>query len=146
MQTAFIFNELGAPHLTQKWSREVVNTVYSDVSPTHGFNGDEDQGLMGSLAVLMKIGLFQVDGGTSSKPKYQIGSPIFDKIEIALNQTYYSGKKFVIEALHNSKDNVYIQSITLNGKPLGRYYLYHDEIIKGGHLILKMGSKPLITK
>lgn len=146
IQTAYIFNELGAPHLTQKWSRAVIENVYSDVSPISGFNGDEDQGLMGSLSVLMKIGLFQLDGGTSARPKYQIGSPIFDKIEIALDNRYYSGNSFIIETRNNNETNVYIQSITLNGKPLDRYYLYHDEIIKGGHLLLVMGEKPLKSK
>ncbi|MDO6446966.1 GH92 family glycosyl hydrolase [Colwellia sp. 1_MG-2023] len=142
IQTAFIFNELGAPHLTQKWSREVIKAVYSEVSEKSGFNGDEDQGLMGSLSVLMKIGLFQVDGGTSERPKYQIGSPIFDKVTISLDENYYSGKTFTIETRNNSKDNVYIQTITLNDKPLNRHFLYHDEIVKGGHLVLDMSATP----
>lgn len=142
IQTAFIFNELGAPYLTQKWSREVIKAVYSEVSEQSGFNGDEDQGLMGSLSVLMKIGLFQVDGGTSERPKYQIGSPIFDKVTIRLDERYYSGKTFTIETRNNSKVNVYVQSITLNGQSLNRHFLYHDEIVNGGHLILEMADTP----
>ena len=63
IQTAFIFNELGKPWLTQYWSREIIDAVYSQLSPEYGYNGDEDQGLMGANAVLMKIGLYQVDGG-----------------------------------------------------------------------------------
>ncbi|NND31043.1 MAG: glycoside hydrolase family 92 protein, partial [Saprospiraceae bacterium] len=62
MQTAFIFNHAGAPWLTQYWSRKVVEKVYNDLSPESGYSGDEDQGLMGSLAVLMKLGLFSMDG------------------------------------------------------------------------------------
>jgi predicted alpha-1,2-mannosidase len=96
MQTVFIFNEIDAAWLTQKWSREVVDSVYSGVSPYVGFNGDEDQGLMGSLSVLMKIGLFQLDAGASENPKYHIGSPIFNEITISLDDEYYSGKKFKI--------------------------------------------------
>lgn len=143
IQTAFLFNELGAPHLTQHWSREVVDSVYSKVSSTDGFNGDEDQGLMGSLSVLLKIGLFQVDGGTSKEAIYQIGSPIFERIEIALDEAYYPGKSFVIETLNNSVHNRYVQSVSLNGKRIQRFYLTHQEIVAGGVLQLEMGDKPI---
>ncbi|MGD9265226.1 MAG: GH92 family glycosyl hydrolase [Lysobacterales bacterium] len=142
MQTAFIFNVAGAPWLTQKWSREVVDAVYSKVSPYDGYNGDEDQGLMGSLAVLMKIGLFQVDGGVTADPVYQIGSPVFDRVTIELDSVHYPGRSFVIETRNNSSVNRYIQSLTLNGKPLSRHFLYHSEIISGGRLELQMGPEP----
>jgi putative alpha-1,2-mannosidase len=108
----------------------------------HGFNGDEDQGLMGSLSVLMKIGLFQLDGGTTPDAIYQIGSPIFDRIEIALDQQYYPGSTFVIEVKNNSATNVYVKTISLNGTPLTRHYLTHDEIVSGGILTLEMSSAP----
>ena len=142
MQCAYIFNAVGAPWLTQKWSRAVIDSVYTGVSPYVGFNGDEDQGLMGSLSVLMKIGLFQLDAGASENPKYQIGSPIFDEITISLSDKYYSGKDFKITAKNNSKENLYIQSVKLNGKQLNRMYLLHNEIISGGELVLEMGSQP----
>ena len=141
MQTAFIFNELGAPELTQKWSRRVVGAVHSGLSPYSGYNGDEDQGLMGSLAVLMKIGLFQLDGGTTPDPVYQLGSPVFDRIEIDLDSDYYPGGQFVILAKDNTPDNVYIQSASLNGKPLERRFLRHSEIAAGGTLVLQMGPE-----
>ena len=142
IQTAFIFNEVGAPWLTQKWSRAVVDSVYSGLSPYTGFNGDEDQGLMGSVSVLMKIGLFQLDGGVTENPIYQIGSPIFNRIEIALSDEYYSGKTFTIEVRNNSAENIYIQSVQLNGKPLDRTFLTHEEIVSGGSLVLEMGNEP----
>ncbi|MGJ8680921.1 GH92 family glycosyl hydrolase [Paraglaciecola sp.] len=145
IQTAFIFNQLGAPHLTQKWSREVINKVYSDVSESQGFNGDEDQGLMGSLSVLMKIGLFQLDGGTTKDAIYQIGSPVFDRITIELDSEYYSGKQFVIEVFNNSDANPYVKKVTLNGKVLSRHYLTHEEIISGGILQLEMSSTPKLN-
>lgn len=80
MQTAQVFNQLNRPDLSQYWTRKVVNKVFSGLSPAAGFNGDEDQGLMGSLSVLLKIGLFQMNGGTEENPQYQIGSPIFNLI------------------------------------------------------------------
>jgi predicted alpha-1,2-mannosidase len=143
MQTAFIFNDVGAPWLTQKWGRAVVDSVYSGLSPYTGYNGDEDQGQMGSLAVLMKIGLFQLDGGTTKDPVYQIGSPSFDYIRIFLDKDYYTGESFVIKARNNSKENIYIQSVKLNGVLLDRFYLRHSEIVGGGELELVMGPEPV---
>ena len=142
IQTAYIFSAAGAPWLTQKWSRAVIDSVYSGLSPQFGYNGDEDQGLMGSLAVLMKMGLFQLNGGTGPDPIYYIGSPIFDRITIHLDEKYYSGKQFIIETENNSGTNLYINSAYLNGTKLDRLYLKHSEIVEGGHLMLIMGPQP----
>ena len=136
----YIFNYAGQPWLTQYWTREVVNRIYSDLDPQHGYNGDEDQGLMGSLAVLMKMGFFEMRGGASKNPEVQIGSPIFDKITIQLNPKYYDGGTFVIEALNNSDERRFLQSVVLNGKALDKVWIYHDDIVKGGKLTLEMGK------
>jgi len=142
IETAFVFNHIGYPWLTQYWSRQVVNKVYSALSPRKGYSGDEDQGLMGSLAVLMKIGLFEMKSGCEPIPVVELGSPIFDKITIHLSQQFYKGEVFVIEVKNNSSQNCYIQSATLNGKPLKCQWLRHDEITGGGTLILQMGGNP----
>jgi predicted alpha-1,2-mannosidase len=139
IQTAFVFTLLGNPSLTQYWSREVVNAAFSGVSPTKGYNGDEDQGLMGTLAVLYKIGLFQMTGGTEANPEYQLGSPLFDQVTIQLNQKYYPGKSLTIKAIDNSDTNRYILSADLNGNPVTASSLNHRELVKGGTLTLKMG-------
>ena len=97
---------------------------------------------MGSLSVLMKIGLFQLDAGATENPKYQIGSPIFDEIKITLSNQYYPGKEFKIIANNNSKENKYVQSVKLNGETLNRMYLLHNEIVTGGELVLEMGPEP----
>ncbi|MBV5348432.1 GH92 family glycosyl hydrolase, partial [bacterium] len=142
IQTAFVFNHIGHPWLTQYWSRQVVDKAFSALSPDRGFNGDEDQGLMGSLAVLMKIGLFEMNSGAETRPVCEIGSPVFDKITIHLDSNYYSGKSFEIEVKNNSPENYYIQSAMLNKKPLQGQWIFHDKLTKGGKLILEMGSKP----
>jgi putative alpha-1,2-mannosidase len=142
IQTAYLFNYSGAPWLTQYWSRKVVEKVYSGLSPFYGYSGDEDQGLMGSLAVLMKSGIFSTNGGTSENPFYEISSPIFNKITFHLHSDYYRGKSFTIEAPNNSSKNFYIQSASLNDKPLDKPWILHETITNGGKLILKMGSTP----
>lgn len=142
MQTPFLFNFSGSPWLTQYWTRHIINKVYSDMSPDLGYSGDEDQGLMGSLAVLLKTGIFSTSGGTTPKPYYEISSPIFNKVTFHLNPKYYKGKAFVIEAPENSDTNLYIQSAQLNGKPLNRPWVMHQDVVNGGKLILNMGQNP----
>jgi len=142
METPFLFNYAGKPWLTQYWTRQIIDSVYSGISPQKGYSGDEDQGLMGSLAVLLKIGLFSTNGGTSEIPFYEITSPIFNKITIHLNNKYYPGKEFVIETKNNKPRNYYIQSASLNGKPLNQVWFLHETLIKGGRLVLQMGDHP----
>ncbi len=142
MQTAFLFNYSGAPWLTQYWSRQVIDKVYSGVSPEFGYSGDEDQGLMGALAVLMKMGLFSVHGGANEEPIYEIASPIFKKITIQLDPAYYSGGAFVIQAENASSKNIYVQSATLDDQPLPQAWFYHKNLVDGGKLHLQMGPEP----
>jgi predicted alpha-1,2-mannosidase len=142
MQTAFLFNYSGAPWLTQKWSREVIRAVYSGVSPDFGYSGDEDQGLMGALAVIMKMGLFSMQGGTNLEPVYEIASPVFDKVTIHLDRHYYPGQTFTIETRNNSPENVYVQSAVLDGRDLRQSWFYHKDLVDGGSLILEMGPAP----
>lgn len=142
MQVGYVFNYAGQPWLTQYWTREVVDRIYGDLDPWHGYNGDEDQGLMGSLAVLMKMGIFEMRGGAATNPEIQIGSPIFDKVTIQLNPDYYKGGQFVIETVNNSDKNRYLQSIYLNGKNLNKVWLNHSDLVNGGKLKMEMGNKP----
>jgi len=141
MQAAWMFNYSGKPWLTQKWVREILDNYYG-TGPVNGYPGDEDQGQMGAWFVMSAIGLFQMDGGASVKPVYEIASPLFEKITIKLDDKYYSGNEFVIIAKNNSKRNKYIQSATLNGKPLNNFWFYHSDLINGGILVLEMGSEP----
>ncbi|UZR97501.1 GH92 family glycosyl hydrolase [Chondrinema litorale] len=141
IQTAFVFHKLGRPDLTQYWSRQVVNKVYTGLSPDFGYNGDEDQGLMGSLSVLLKTGIFQMTGGTEANPVYEIGSPIFEEINIKLNPDYYSGGTFTIKTINNSADNVYVKKASFKEQELTELLLKHSDITNGGELILEMGAK-----
>jgi predicted alpha-1,2-mannosidase len=142
METPWLFNFSGAPWLTQYWTRQVIDSLYSGISPQKGYGGDEDQGLMGALAVLLKIGLFSTNGGAMEHPFYEIGSPVFDKVTIHLDPKYYPGKEFVIETVNNGPHNYYIRSARLNGQVLDRPWMYHDVFVKGGKLVLTMGDSP----
>lgn len=144
IQTPFVFNKLGRPDLTQYWSRKVVEKAFSGLAPDTGYKGDEDQGLMGSLNVLYKIGLFQMNGGTEENPEYQIGSPIFNKVTIELHPDYYKGGTFVINTANNDKTNVYSDAPVLNGTSLTDFTIKHDDITNGGELFLNMRAEPRV--
>ena len=139
---AHLFNYAKAPWLSQYWVRRIKDETFGDISPHGGYNGDEDEGQMGALGVLMAIGLFDVSGGASVKPHYEITTPIFDKIEIALDSRYFTGEKFVIKTTNNAPENIYIQSAQLNGTTLDNCWFWHEDLIKGGILELSLGSQP----
>lgn len=141
MQAPFLFNYSGKPWLTQKYSRYITD-VLLDLDPLVGWLGDEDEGQMSSYYVLLSMGLFQMDGGCSVDPYYNLGSPLFDKIVINLDPKYYLGGTFTIKAINNSKENIYVQSAKWNGKPFNSLKLLHSEVVKGGVLELEMGDKP----
>jgi putative alpha-1,2-mannosidase len=85
------------------------------------------------------MGLYQVCPGD---PVYQLTSPIFDEVSIDLDNSIFKGEKFIIKANNLSDENIYIQSATLNGQPLNRSSLNHEEIVKGGELVYEMGPEP----
>lgn len=134
MQTAFIFNQLDRPDLTQYWSSEVTEKAFGGLSPFTGYNGDEDQGLMGSLAVLLKLGLFQLNGGTEANPVYEFGSPLFDRTDIELP----NGK---ILSIQREGKGVYINRVTSNGQVLDQLSLRHEQMNAGGTLVFSMMEK-----
>lgn len=139
----WLFNFSGKPYLTQKWTRLICDEFYgTDGEHGYGYGQDEDQGQLGSWYVLAAIGLFDVQGGASSEPTYQIGSPQFDEITIHLSDFNAKGDKFVIRTNGNSKDAMYVQSATFNGKPLEECWLYRKDVFNGGELVLNMGTEP----
>ncbi|MFC3199155.1 GH92 family glycosyl hydrolase [Parapedobacter deserti] len=141
MQAAYLFNYAGAPHLTQYYTRKILDTFY-DTSPYVGWNGDEDEGQMGAWFVMSSLGLFEMNGGTSPDLRVDITSPLFKTIKIKLDDNYHQGKAFVIKTYNNSAANVYIQSIKLNGKLMDKNYISFTDISKGGILELHMGAFP----
>lgn len=91
---------------------------------------------------MASLGLFQTDGGCRVDPIYEIASPLYPKAEIDLGQRFGRGKKFIIEARNASRLNKYVQSAMLNGNPLTTFMFPASELLKGGSLVLEMGSEP----
>jgi len=88
------------------------------------------------------LGLFQVDGGAREHPIYEIGSPIFERVEIDLGEQFGRGATFTIIATNTSRENRYVQQARLNGKPLDNCWFPASELLKGGQLELIMGPEP----
>jgi predicted alpha-1,2-mannosidase len=141
MQASFLFNYSGKPWLTQKYSRAILDKYYGN-TPYHGWEGDEDEGQMGGWFVIASMGLFEMNGGVTDEPIFDLTSPLFDEITIHVDKMYNDGIPFVIKAINNSDENIYIQSATFNGIPLTVPKLKFKEVVKGGELIYIMGEKP----
>lgn len=133
----FLFNRLGAPWLTQYWSRRICRQAYRNV--VEGLVGNEDVGQMSAWYVLAASGLHPVCPGET---RYEITSPVFDRVEIKPDPVYGTGKPFIIVARNNSEKNVYIQSATLNGQIWNKCWITHEQIRSGGTLELEMGDQP----
>jgi len=125
----FLFNRLGAPWLTQKWTRAICSRAYHNA--VEGLVGNEDVGQMSAWYVMAASGFHPITPGST---RYELTSPVFGKVVI--------GGKFTIEAKNNSAQNIYIQSAKLNGKPYNKTYIDHQDITSGGKLELIMGAQP----
>ncbi len=122
----------------QQWKsaekvREICTTMYND--QPDGLCGNEDCGQMSAWYVFSSMGFYPVNPANGA---YIFGSPLFARAEIALPE----GKTFRVVAENNSKENLYIQSATLNGKPYEKTFITHKEIMNGGELVFQMGSTP----
>ena len=132
----FLFNRLGVPSLTQKWTRAICDRAYKN--SVEGLVGNEDVGQMSAWYILAASGLHPVCPGDT---RYDITSPVFNTVQIKLDTTYSLGKSFTVKAVNNSSQNIYIQSAKLNGQAYNKCFIDHSDVMKGGVLELLMGSK-----
>jgi len=88
------------------------------------------------------MGLFDAKGLTEPEPLFGIGSPVFDRVIIDLSSKYYSGEQFVIETENNSPENIYIQSMSVNGNSLNKTFIPFSTVVNGGKMVIKMGNTP----
>jgi predicted alpha-1,2-mannosidase len=129
----YLYNYAGQPWKTQRRVRDIMKIWYN-AGPL-GYPGDEDNGELSSWYVFSAMGFFPVCPG---RPVYDIGSPIFDEVKLTLA----GGKVFTITARNVSAVNKYIQSATLNGKPLNKPWFEHKDMASGGTMVFEMGPRP----
>jgi predicted alpha-1,2-mannosidase len=129
----YLYDYVGQPWKTQARVRQLEADAYSNT--TEGILGNEDCGQMSAWYVFSAMGFYPLNPVSA---EYVIGSPLFSRTVLALP----NGRRFTIVARDNSPANVYVQSATLDGKPLGVPLITHRQILAGGTLEFVMGPKP----
>jgi len=130
---AYLYNYAGKPWRTQERIRQIMDTLSSD--KPDGLAGNDDVGQMSAWYIFSSMGFYPVAPGDLS---YAIGAPQLPEITLQLA----NGKLFRVVANDLSNKNRFINSVTLNGKPLERSFITHNEIISGGELIFELSDKP----
>jgi len=129
----YAYNYVGAPAKAAKWVRRVLEKEYRN--DTWGISGNEDAGQMSAWYIFSAMGFYPY---LHSVPEYTIGSPIFDAVTLNLP----NGATCVITAKDNSAENMYVQSMCINGKAWDKSFLPHEALVNGGTIEFKMGPKP----
>lgn len=129
----YLFNAIGQPWKTQKYAVEVMHELYKNTPA--GLCGNEDCGQMSAWYVFSAMGFYPVDPISG---KYEIGTPMYPEMKMHLA----NGKTFTILAPAVSKENIYIQSVKLDGKPYDKSYITHEQIMNGSIFEFEMGNKP----
>ena len=130
---AYIYNNVGQPHKTQQYVRQIMDELYLN-SPA-GLCGNEDCGQTSAWYVFSAMGFYPVNPASG---EYEIGSPLFPKVELRL----INGKTFTVIANGASHENKYVQSVKLDGVPYDKSYITHEQIMSGATLEMEMGSQP----
>jgi len=130
---AYMYNWAGKPWKTQERIHQIVNTMY--LNKPDGLCGNDDCGQMSAWYIFSSLGFYPVCPGSG---EYSIGSPSVNEARIQLAE----GKRLTVKANKLSDKNIYIQSVTLNGKPVLTPTLLHRDLVTGGELVFEMGSRP----
>ena len=128
-----LYNYADQPWKTQELVDSVFHSQYFNAPD--GLSGNEDCGQMSAWYIMNSIGIYQVCPG---KPVYSIGRPLFDEVTVNLPDN----KQFIVKTVNNSRENKYIEKAVLNGVPLEKPFINHEDIKNGGVLEFTMTSQP----
>ncbi|HRZ21415.1 MAG TPA: glycoside hydrolase family 92 protein, partial [Bacteroidales bacterium] len=131
---AYLYVYAGMPWKTQERIHQIMQNLFDDTP--YGICGNEDCGQMSAWYIFSSLGFYPVCPGSN---QYVIGTPAVRQASLFLE----NGKVFTITAQNQSSQNIYIQSMILNGQPYERYFLDHAMLMKGGHLQFIMGPEPV---
>ncbi|ANZ38091.1 alpha-mannosidase [Lentzea guizhouensis] len=132
---AYMYNYAGQPARTAEKVREILSRLYVGSQEGQGYAGDEDNGEMSAWHLFSSLGFYPLQMG---KPAYAIGSPLFTKATVKLE----NGKKLVVNAPKNSAKNIYVQGVKVNGKAWNKTSLPHDVLANGATIDFDMGPAP----
>lgn len=129
----YMYAYAGQQWKTAEKVRYIMDEFYKDTPD--GIIGNEDCGQMSAWYVLSSMGFYQMN---PSDGVFVFGSPRFDKMSVKVRD----GKTFTVEAENNTKENIYIQKVFLNGKPYKKTYITYEDIMNGSTLKFVMGKRP----
>lgn len=129
----YLFNKIDQPWKAAQYINKVLKEMYRN-DPA-GLCGNEDMGQMSAWYVMSALGFYPVNPVSG---KYEIGTPLFRQARIRLE----NGKTFTIKAPAVNADNIYVKSVTVDGKPWHESYLTHDQIMSGATVEFEMTSEP----
>ncbi|MFD1787872.1 GH92 family glycosyl hydrolase [Sphingomonas floccifaciens] len=130
---AYLYSYAGQPWRTQERLKQIVDSQYRAIP--EGLSGNDDLGQMSAWLVFTALGFYPVTPGTN---EYVIGRPFLDRATLTLPR----GKRFTVIARGLGDANRYVGSVRLNGQPLQRGYIRHDELLAGGTLEFRMSRTP----
>ncbi|MEN8158366.1 MAG: GH92 family glycosyl hydrolase [Bacteroidota bacterium] len=128
-----LYNYAGQPWRTQELADSVMHSLY--LNSPDGISGNEDVGQMSAWYILNAIGIYPVCPGET---RYSIGRPLFDRATVQLPH----GETLEVLAKNNSRQNRYVQSVSLNGEALQEPFISHSDLLAGGRLAFEMGPEP----
>jgi predicted alpha-1,2-mannosidase len=121
------------PWKAQKYAAQVMHELYFNAPA--GLCGNEDCGQMSAWYVFSAMGIYPVNPVSG---EYEIGTPLFPEMRVNLA----NGKTFTVLAPNVSRENIYIQSVKVNGQPYDKSYITHQQIMDGATIEFEMGSQP----
>ena len=130
---AYLYNYAGQPWKAQFYIAKILRTLYNTSSS--GYAGNEDCGQMSAWYIFSAMGFYPVNPANGV---YVLGSPLLKEANIEISKT----KTFKVRAKNASAENIYIQSVKLNGKTYDKSYITQSVITDGGLLEFDMGAKP----
>ena len=129
----YLYNKVRQPWKAQKYAAQVMHELYTNAPA--GLCGNEDCGQMSAWYVFSAMGFYPVNPVSG---EYEIGTPLFPEMRLSLG----NGKTFTVLAPNVSRENIYIQSVKVNGQPYDKSYITHQQIMDGSTVEFVMGNQP----
>ena len=129
----YLYNKVRQPWKAQKYVAQVMRDLYFNAPA--GLCGNEDCGQMSAWYVFSAMGFYPVNPVSG---EYEIGTPLFPEMKLNLD----NGKTFTVLAPNVSRENIYIQSVKINGQPYDKSYITHKQIMDGSTVEFVMGNQP----
>ncbi len=129
----YLYNYAKQPWKAQYWLRQVMDRLYT---PTpDGYCGDEDNGQTSAWYVFSALGFYPVCPGTD---QYVLGAPLFKNATVH----FENGKTLEIKAPQNSRTNIYIKDMKVNGAEYSKNYVTHSLLQNGAVVDCVMSDAP----